>query len=60
MKEIKLLLENFWIDREKNKEEYFEIKKQKKQIEKFYIEKTGKKFWKHIFLQWKLLENSFY
>ena len=48
MKEIKLLLENFWIDREKNKEEYFEIKKQKKQIEKFYIEKTG---WKTLFTE---------
>lgn len=48
MKEIRLLLENFWIDRDKNKEEYFEIKKERKKIEKFYIERTG---WKTLFTE---------
>ena len=46
MKEIEFLLENFWVDRVKNREEYSEIMKNKSKIEKFFIEKTG---WKVIF-----------
>lgn len=46
MKEIKFLLENFWVDRVKYREEYSEIMKNKSKIEKFFIEKTG---WKVVF-----------
>lgn len=47
-KGIKLLLENFWIDREKNRDEYYEIKDNIVEIEKFFSEKVG----------WKIIINS--
>lgn len=47
-KGIKLLLENFWIDREKNKDEYYQIKDNIVEIEKFFLEKVG----------WKIIINS--
>lgn len=46
MKEIGFLLENFWVDKSKNKQEYLEIMRNKNKIEKFFIEKPG---WKIIF-----------
>lgn len=47
-KGIKLLLENFWIDREKNKDEYYQIKDNIAEIEKFFLEKVG----------WKIIINN--
>lgn len=40
-KGIKLLLENFWITRTKNREEYYEIKDNRSEIEKFFVERAG-------------------
>ena len=48
MKEIRMLLENFWIDKLKNKEEYFQIKRKENEIRKFFLEKTG----------WKMISNE--
>ena len=45
-KGIRLLLENFWITRDDNREEYYEIKDNKLKIERFFSEKAG---WKLIF-----------
>lgn len=47
-KGIRLLLENFWITRDDNREEYYEIKDNKLKIERFFSEKAG----------WKLIFNS--
>ena len=47
-KGIRLLLENFWITRDDNREEYYEIKDNKLKIERFFLEKAG----------WKLIFNS--
>lgn len=48
MKEIRMLLENFWIDKLKSKEEYFQIKRKESEIRKFFLEKTG----------WKMISNE--
>ena len=47
-KGIRLLLENFWITRDDNREEYYEIKDNKLKIERFFSEKAA----------WKLIFNS--
>ena len=47
-KGIRLLLENFWLIRDNNREEYYEIKDNKLKIERFFSEKAG----------WKLIFNS--
>lgn len=43
-----MLLENFWIDKLKSKEEYFQIKRKESEIRKFFLEKTG----------WKMISNE--
>ena len=45
-KGIRLLLENFWLTRDENREEYYEIKDNRLKIERFFSEKAG---WKLIF-----------
>ena len=45
-KGIRLLLENFWLIRDNNREEYYEIKDNRLKIERFFSEKLG---WKLIF-----------
>lgn len=43
-----MLLENFWVDKLKNKEEYFQIKRKENEIRKFFLEKTG----------WRMISNE--
>lgn len=39
-------MENFWIDKERDREKYFEVRKEQGKIEKFFWERAG---WKSIF-----------
>lgn len=48
MKEIRLLLENFWIDKNKNREDYFLARKKENELRKFFAEKPG----------WKIISNE--